>query len=282
MSEEKVERCSSAPVIKWLEIGGNIKTPPAASFEPIKQDAITPEKEKVPANRRTGSLRLRRHSSLTRGILNRIRTNSETDERQGEAKINTSISLNSSTERLHLSPNPGTSSPQAVNGAFFTVPHGSPNSVFDSPRSNSPEPNLTRCEPYPLRSRQQPGRQIFKPANTKSRKRSLRNSMDTDDGPVVVPSGAVKRIKLDLDWTDAHSVSPDSSTFSESHEIPLKSKFHSTDPQSLPPLGDPPYSQALPYDWWNTRNSNRIRRMSSESSISVDSITKEFNKDKTI
>ena len=112
--------------------------------------------------------------------------------------------------------------------------------------------------------------------------RSLRNSMDTDDGPVMVPSGAVKRIKLDLDWTDAHSVSPDSSTFSESHEIPLKSKFHSTDPQSLPPLGDPPYSQALPYDWWNTRNSNRIRRMSSESSISVDSITKEFNKDKTI
>ena len=93
MSEEKVERCSSAPVIKWLEIGGNIKTPPAGSFEPIKQDAITPEKEKVPANRRTGSLRLRRHSSLTRGILNRIRTNSETDERQGEAKVSKKVFL---------------------------------------------------------------------------------------------------------------------------------------------------------------------------------------------
>lgn len=268
-SADEVERCNSAPVIKWIELHpGILGSPllPGNSFKPIP---LTPEVDRIlPVEtgslRRPGSLRLRRHSSLTRGILQRVRTNSEADERPGEAKINTSISLNSSTEHLHLSPNPGIS----PNPAFFR-PIGSPNSVFDSPGSASPE---SRCE-YPLRSRQQPGRQMFKPVNT--RKRSARSSMDTDDGHSV-QSNAIKRIKLDLDWSDDRTVSNDSGTVEDIDGRPRRL-------DCLPDSASTQTQPSLPYDWWHNHGANfhdRIRRMSSESSISIDSITKEFNQSK--
>ena len=89
MSDEAVERCNSAPVIKWLELN----SPQNGSFKPIP--VLTPEGANsgfIPGAesgnlRRPGSLRLRRHSSLNRGILQRVRTNSEADERPGEAKV---------------------------------------------------------------------------------------------------------------------------------------------------------------------------------------------------
>jgi len=260
--DEAVERCSSAPVIKWLELNQNNASPIISrSFKPIKQTSLqqpdSVDECSNDSNNAKKSLRLRRHSSLTRGVLQRVRTNSEADERAGEAKINTSFSLNSSTERLHLSPNPGVSPGASSNsgGAFFR-PIGSPNSVFDSPGSASPE---SRCD-YPLRSRQQPGRQMFKPGIPASRKRSSRNSMDTDDGHAV-QSSAIKRIKLDLDWSETdRTVSNDSG--------------NGEDPNVHHP-------SINPYDWWGTDGANqfreRIRRMSSESSISIDSITKEFS-----
>lgn len=99
MSEDKIERCNSAPVIKWLELSqrplqGVSSIPLNTSFKPIQfitsppVASIDDSKTSTNSARRPSSLRLRRHSSLTRGILQRVRTNSEADERPGEAKVN--------------------------------------------------------------------------------------------------------------------------------------------------------------------------------------------------
>ena len=93
--------------------------------------------------------------------------------------------------------------------------------------------------------------------------------MDTDDGQIIAQSNAVKRIKLDLDWSEPRTTSNDSGTIEDIEIRPRKPdeiKFELNDPQLT-----------LPYDWWTQAQfRERIRRISSESSISIDSITKEF------
>jgi hypothetical protein len=91
MSDDRSERCSSAPVTKWIELSQN-KFASEFSFKPINYLTQNKPDNLTDANSNTtilrpSSLRLRRHSSLTRGILQRVRTNSEADERPGEAKV---------------------------------------------------------------------------------------------------------------------------------------------------------------------------------------------------
>ena len=102
--------------------------------------------------------------------------------------------------------------------------------------------------------------------------------MDTDDGHSV-QSNAIKRIKLDLDWSDDRTVSNDSGTV---EDIDGRSRRLDCLPDSTHQANHH-QQPTIPYDWWHNHGANfheRIRRMSSESSISIDSITKEFNQSK--
>lgn len=248
------ERCNSAPILQWELISSSPTKYETKPLTPTSDHLLTPDDKPKFLFKRT---KLRRHSSLTKGLLQRCRTTSDADERLGEAKINTSISLTSSTEKLNMLP---ASHRTASNPTFFR-PIGSPNSVFDSPRSASPD---SRCE-YPLRSRQQPGRQVFKPSG--KRKRSACDSSDLDPGLPWRPLTSAKRLRLEND----DIVSSDSGA--SDLNLPTGGAFDA-------PLPPPPPTATDTLDWWLESNqgfSDRIRRMSSESSLSIDSITREFN-----
>lgn len=256
------ERCNSAPILQWELISSSpTKYENAKPLTPTSDTLLTPDEKPKFLFKRT---KLRRHSSLTKGLLQRCRTTSDADERLGEAKINTSISLTSSTEKLNILQASFGNTSTSSNPTFFR-PIGSPNSVFDSPRSASPD---SRCE-YPLRSRQQPGRQVFKPSG--KRKRSACHSSDLDPGLPLRPLTSAKRLRLETD----DIVSSDSGA----SDLNLPTLTGGALDAPLPP---PPPSATDTLDWWLETNqsfsaSDRIRRMSSESSLSIDSITREFN-----
>ena len=68
---EHMERCSSAPIL---------------NYESSSDQSADPNNTTVQIIRPT-SIRLRRHSSLNRGLLHNVRKISESDERTGEAKV---------------------------------------------------------------------------------------------------------------------------------------------------------------------------------------------------
>lgn len=254
------ERCNSAPILQWELISSSPTKYESKPLTPTSDHLLTPDDKSKIFFKRT---KLRRHSSLTKGLLQRCRTTSDADERLGEAKINTSISLTSSTEKLNIIPASLGNTSTSSNPTFFR-PIGSPNSVFDSPRSASPD---SRCE-YPLRSRQQPGRQVFKP--TGKRKRSACDSSDLDPGLPLRPLTSAKRLRLE----NEDIVSNDSGA--SDLNLPMTGGAFDV------PLPPPPPTATDTLDWWLESNqgfsaSDRIRRMSSESSLSIDSITREFN-----
>ena len=149
MNHREMERCSSAPILNY------------------ESEQATGTANNVHQILRPTSIRLRRHSSLNRGLLHNVRKISESDERTGEAKVrlatifrrklslqvNTSISLNSSTEKLNLSSTP--SSPIPSPNILFRPIKDSPTSEHSSPEKNE----------YSLRSRQQPGKQLYRPSS---------------------------------------------------------------------------------------------------------------------
>ena len=78
------ERCCSAPVIKWVEVKPSEFVPDRSLVStPVETAQLNPPE----SSKAAGPHRLRRHSSLSRGVLQRVRTNSEQDERAGEAKV---------------------------------------------------------------------------------------------------------------------------------------------------------------------------------------------------
>jgi len=84
--------------------------------------------------------------------------------------------------------------------------------------------------------------------------------METDMGE---KSPAIKRIKLDLDWPEERTVSSDSGTVEDMVEGRLRRTLEG-DGERFDP-------------WWrHSQFKERIRRISSESNLSVDSISKEF------
>lgn len=112
------ERCNSAPILQWELISSSpTKYEKTKPLTPTSDTLLTPDEKPKFLFKRT---KLRRHSSLTKGLLQRCRTTSDADERLGEAKvdsflneclikifkiqINTSISLTSSTEKLNILP----------------------------------------------------------------------------------------------------------------------------------------------------------------------------------
>lgn len=241
MNHREMERCSSAPIL-------NYESEQAAGT--AKHQILRPT-----------SIRLRRHSSLNRGLLHNVRKISESDERTGEAKINTSISLNSSTEKLNLSSTP--SSPiQSPNILFRPI-------KMDSPEHSSPEKNE-----YALRSRQQPGKQLYRPSSG-TRKRRSRCVYDNDTPTPTQNSRITKRTKIDCD-TCLRTTSSDSGISTTETFSDLSANINT------PPSPSNGSSQIRPrsgsnLDFWWAKN-ERVRRLSTESIVSVDSITKEINK----
>ena len=69
MNHREMERCSSAPIL-------NYESEQAGSTVNNVHQILRPT-----------SIRLRRHSSLNRGLLHNVRKISESDERTGEAKV---------------------------------------------------------------------------------------------------------------------------------------------------------------------------------------------------
>ena len=80
MDNNPIERRNSAPIIAWERLNQTeTSLPPQPTPEnesPLKPQLIKPQ-----------GVRLRRHSSLTRGLLHNVRKISESDERSGEAKV---------------------------------------------------------------------------------------------------------------------------------------------------------------------------------------------------
>merc|ERR1712131_227886 len=243
MNHREMERCSSAPIL-------NYESEQAGSTANNVHQILRPT-----------SIRLRRHSSLNRGLLHNVRKISESDERTGEAKINTSISLNSSTEKLNLSSTP--SSPiQSPNILFRPI-------KMDSPERSSPEKNE-----YALRSRQQPGKQLYRPSSG-TRKRRSRCVYDNDTPTPTQNSRITKRTKIDCD-TCLRTTSSDSGistteTFSDLSANINTPPSPSNDSRIIRPRS------GSNLDFWWAKN-ERVRRLSTESIVSVDSITKEINK----
>ena len=167
-----VERCNSAPLIAWDE--------PAPSSSVHSKKAPSSQQRQIEEQSakliKPQSVRLRRHSSLTRGLLHAVRKISESDERHGEAKasswvtrgqlmiyltqVNNSINLSSSTEKLNMSSNSTPPSPSLLS---------SPSNMF-RPIKNSPsweyQPSPEK-DGYGLRPRNSTGKQCTRPSSRK-------------------------------------------------------------------------------------------------------------------
>merc|ERR1712227_772938 len=170
-----------------------------------------------------------------------VRKISESDERTGEAKINTSISLNSSTEKLNLSSTP--SSPiQSPNILFRPI-------KMDSPEHSSPEKNE-----YALRSRQQPGKQLYRPSSG-TRKRRSRCVYDNDTiSPTPTQNSRItKRSKIDCD-TCLRTTSSDSGISTTETFSDLSANINTPPSPSNGPIRIRPRSGSNLDFWWAKMN----------------------------
>ena len=99
MDNNSIERCNSAPIIAWERLNQTeISLPP----QPITPESESPLKLEPNKLIKPQGVRLRRHSSLTRGLLHNVRKISESDERSGEAKV-----MNFVKSRIYLFFNTG-------------------------------------------------------------------------------------------------------------------------------------------------------------------------------
>ena len=81
------ERCNSAPILQWEVISSSPTKSNSSENKPLTPTSDhlqTPDEKQAFSFKRT---KLRRHSSLTKGLLQRCRTTSDADERLGEAKV---------------------------------------------------------------------------------------------------------------------------------------------------------------------------------------------------
>lgn len=259
MDNNSIERCNSAPIIAWERLNQTeISLPPQPIISPGESESplkLEPNKLIKPQG-----VRLRRHSSLTRGLLHNVRKISESDERSGEAKVNNSINLSSSTEKLNMSSTPPSPSLLSSPSNMFRPIKNSPTWDF---QPSTPEKDAS----YGLRPRNSIGKQCTRPS---SRKRSSLGEPMTIDKPI-------KRLRLtEQNKTDEHQPSPRTIS-SDSGIFMAQNKKSSTSTSS----NNETLSTATDvetFHWWHRKTHNRTRRLSTESIVSTDSITREINK----
>jgi len=177
-------------------------------------------------------------------------------------QVNNSINLSSSTEKLNMSSNSTPPSPSLLS---------SPSNMF-RPIKNSPsweyQPSPEK-DGYGLRPRNSTGKQCTRPS---SRKRSSRLS-----GESMAIDKPIKRLRLESHPTPNTTPSSDERTISSDSGIFInKSSTSTTEPTCTTHPVSSANSSDVEFHWWH--KTHRTRRLSTESIVSTDSITREINK----